>query len=74
MTTIFCYKKITTKELEKIFKNTVKDISAWFVENPKRRVCRASWVYGEHFKVRKNYVKEDVEKMYQKTILDTFKS
>lgn len=72
MALITLYPKISAEELKEIFEKSVKDISLWFEQNPKRKICRASWIYGEAFKVRKNYVREDVEKMYQKTILDTF--
>lgn len=74
MARINLYKKIPIEELKKVFEKSVVDISTWFEQNPKRRICRASWVYGETFKVRKKHVREDIEKMYQKTKLEEFKN
>jgi hypothetical protein len=72
---LLVFKKILSKEeLEDIYKKAIIDIQKWFENNPKRKICRTEWIYGESFKVRRKHVKEDIEKMYKKTILDTFKN
>lgn len=74
MASIFLYPKIKIEELDVILEKTIKDVSLWFTQNPKRKVCRASWIHGESFKIRKNHIKQDIEKMCIKTKLDMFKN
>lgn len=74
MAMITLYPRLSIEELDNIFEKTLKDITKWFAENPKRKVCRVGWIYGEIIKIRKNYIKQDIYKAYQKTKLETFKS
>lgn len=64
---IAIYKKISKKELDKIYNDIVPKITKWFEDNPKRRICNSQWVYGEYFKIRRKHIKEDIDAMMIKT-------
>jgi CRISPR/Cas system-associated protein Cas10 (large subunit of type III CRISPR-Cas system) len=72
MAGILIYKRLSKEQIEKIYKDTLVSLIDWFEKNPRRRICRIEWIYGQHCKIRKKYIKEDLKKIYQKTILDTF--
>ncbi len=59
---MFMHKRMPAKTIRKEAKKLVVDISKWFVENPKRRVCRAELWYGAQVTIRKNHVEEDIDK------------
>jgi hypothetical protein len=73
MATIVLYSRLKKEEIDKIYKDCLVEIPKWFEQNPKRRVCNIEWIYGKTFKVKKNSIKEDMEKIYKQTILETFK-
>lgn len=68
------YQKLSKEEIDKIYKKTLIDISTWFEQHPRRRVCNIEWIYGKTCKIRRKFIKEDLGKMYKQTILETFMS
>lgn len=58
--TISKYEKIPPAKLRKECASTIEKLTAWFEQNPKRRVCRAQLWYGSSCKVRRGHIKEDV--------------
>jgi len=74
MTTLLLYKKLTSEELDNFYLEALKGVKKWFENNPKRRVCNVGWCYGQTFKVRKNNIEKDIEKMYIQTKLESFKN
>lgn len=70
---IILYNRLSKKQIDKIYRKSLVDVSTWFEQNPKRKVCNMEWVYGKVCKIRKKYIKEDITKAYQQTILETFK-
>jgi len=71
---IFLYKRLSKKEIDKAYKKMLIDVPLWFDQHPRRRVCNALWIYGETCKIRKNFIEEDLKKIYRQTILETFKN
>jgi len=57
---IIIYKKVSKKQIAKDVKETTPKLEQWFVDNPKRRICRATLWYGRMVGIRRGHVPEDV--------------
>jgi hypothetical protein len=73
MASIVLYKKLSKQEIDKIYKKCLVDVSCWFEKNPRRRVCNIFWIYGKSCRVRKKFIEKDFKKIYNETILESFK-
>lgn len=74
MASIVLYSRLPKEEIDKIYKDSIVNISAWFEQNPKRRICRMQWIYGKSCKIRRKFIEEDLKAIYNQTILETFKN
>lgn len=62
------YKRLTEKQLRKDAKDAIKQITEWFAENPKRRVCRAELFYGKTISVKRKTITEQVTKLLEEVL------
>lgn len=65
MTGFVIYRRPSDAEI----KETVEQLKRWFVNNPKRRICRTQSFYGNIVRIRRNHVEEDLTK----DMIDNFK-
>lgn len=54
------YSKIPESRIRREAKEGVTKIEAWFVKNPKRKVCRSELWYGKLTTIRRGHVAEDM--------------
>jgi hypothetical protein len=57
---IVIYKTLSEQELRDSAANTIPKIEAFFVQNPKRRVCRTELWYGRTQSIKKKNVAEQI--------------
>jgi hypothetical protein len=57
------YGTISKKQMQKEAKEAIKGIENFFVEHPKRRVCRTEFWYGKVYSIKPKNVAEQVAKI-----------
>lgn len=61
MAGIVIYEKIPKKTILSEGKKAIKQISQWFKDNPKRKICRCDFWYGIFRNIRKAHIEEDIQ-------------
>lgn len=54
------YHKVPEATIRKEAASTIMDVTTFFQEHPKRRVCRVEFWYGKVHSIRRGHVSEDI--------------
>jgi hypothetical protein len=65
------YQRLPRQEILASAKEEIKNITKWFEDNPKRRVCRAEFWYGVVITIKKGTIKEQVNQAAKDAIGET---
>lgn len=68
MVSFVVYPKVSEEELRKMAQETIQQVEAWFVKNPKRRVCRVEVWYGKHLSIKRKTISEQVNALLEETL------
>lgn len=60
---ILVYDRLTEKQLKKDASEVVKNLTKWFKDNPKRKVCRAELWYGKMHSIKRKNIKGQINKI-----------
>lgn len=67
MATFLLYELMTKEKLQRFKKEFLNGITKWFDDNPKRRVCRVKWVYGEEYTIKRKNFADQIEELVKNT-------
>jgi hypothetical protein len=67
---IVIYKTLTEQELRDSAAESIPKIESWFVQNPRRRVCRTELWYGETKSIKRKNVADQINAIVDKLVED----
>lgn len=59
---IVVYKRASNREIRSEAKKSIPQIEKWFADHPERKDCNTSVWYGKMVLIRRDHVKEDMDK------------
>ena len=62
------YQRLTLTELQQQQADAVAQLNNWFVQNPKRRICKAQLWYGRQHKIKRNDVASQIKQIADELI------
>lgn len=65
---IALYRKVPESQIRQDAKEGITKIEAWFLKNPKRKVCRSELWYGKQVSIRRGHVAGDMEAAMQEAL------
>jgi len=60
--TIVVYKRYTDSEILADAKDAIKNITQWFKDNPKRKICRVQLWYNKTVHVKRDSIAKQINK------------
>lgn len=60
---ILIYDRLTEKQLKKAASEVVKNLTKWFKDNPKRKMCRAELWYGKMYSIKRKNIKGQINEI-----------